>query len=191
MFARSGGVDGEGVVAAAAAAIDALAGFDPAGAPPGALLDTFVRLRGVRDRLDGVLARVAAVVDAQGEWRADGSRSMAARVARESGEPERPVRRDIWLARALAEMPQTTEAFAAGRLGRGHVDVLAHAAGGARAEVFARDEAFLVGLADQLDGVAYARALREWELRADAVLAPDPASLHLSLIHISEPTRPY
>jgi hypothetical protein len=175
-------VDGEALVAALGVAVDGLVAFDPAGEPPGALLTLYVRLRGARDRLDAVLARIGAVVDIQGEWRSDGSRSAAARIARESGEPERPVRRDLRLARSLAAMPETAEAFAAGRLGRGHVDVLAHAAAGPRDALFARDESLLVGFATTLDGVAFPRAVHEWELRADSMVAPDPTSLDLDTI---------
>ncbi len=41
----------------------------------------------------------------------------------------------------LAQMPVTAEAFAAGRIGTDHVDLLARAAGEGRHELFARDEA--------------------------------------------------
>jgi hypothetical protein len=47
------------------------------------------------------------VVNGQGEWRADWSRSFAARLARETGEPEQVARRDVRLGRALVDLPAT------------------------------------------------------------------------------------
>src|SRR5687767_8249768 len=145
MFDRDDGGDGGALVCALGAAVDALAAWDPAGVPAGALLDAVVGLRAVRDRLDAVVARVGAVVESQGEWRADGSRSFAARLAREAGEPEHVARRDVRLGRALAGMPLTAAAFARGSVTRAHADHLAHAAGGPRRELFVRDEPMLVG----------------------------------------------
>jgi hypothetical protein len=177
MFDRDDGADGGVLVGALGAAVDAIAAWDPAGAPPGALLDAVVGLRAVRDRLDAVVARVGAVVESQGEWRADGSRSLAARLAREAGEPEHVARRDVRLGRALAGMPLTATALARGSVSRAHADQLAHAAGGARRELFVRDEALLVGFAAELDGTAFAAAVRAWVHAADDALAPpDPGT---------------
>jgi hypothetical protein len=168
---------GDTLISALGAAVDDLAAFDPADQPPASLLTWYVRLRGVRDRFDAHLARVGAVVDAQGEWRADGSRSFAARVAREAGEPGHVARHDARIARSLAAMPATAEALVRGELARGHVDVLVHAAGGARRDLYRRDEAMLIGFATELDGAAFVQAVRSWEHAADDELAPaDPGA---------------
>jgi hypothetical protein len=189
MFGRSGSVEGEGLVAALGAAVDAFAAFDPGSVAPGALLDAFVRLRAVRDRLDAVLARVGAVVDAQGEWRADGSRSFAARVAREAGEPEHVARRDVRLGRSLSDMPATVDALARGVIRRAHVDVLAHAAGGPRRDLYQRDEAMLVGFAAELDGPAFSQAVRAWVHAADDALAPADPGAEIDLASLAVDTR--
>jgi hypothetical protein len=177
----------DGAIDGLIAAVDALGACDPAGEPAGVVLTAYVRLRRVRDVFDAVLAGIGAVVDAQGEWRADGSKSLAARVAREGGEPHEVARRDVRLARALVDLPVTAAAHAAGEVSRAHVELLVGAAGGARRGLFLRDEELLVGFARELAGTAFRTAVRTWVLAADDDLAPDdPGALDLETVGLDE-----
>jgi hypothetical protein len=202
MFGSGADVGGAGVVDGAArgassaldaavdglvTAVDAVAACDAAAEPAAVALMAYVRLRRLRDVFDAVVAGVGAVADARGEWRADGSRSMAARVAREGGEPDDVARRDVRLARALVDLPGVATAFAAGELSRAHVDVLVHASGGVRRTLFLRDEELLVGFARDLAGTAFRHAVRAWVLAADDELAPDdPGALDLESVGVDE-----
>ncbi len=62
--------------------------------------------------------------------------------------------------RAVAQMPATTQAWADGEIGTDHVDVLAGAAGGGRADLFARDEALLVSQCAELTFGQAVKAMR-------------------------------
>ena len=82
-------------------------------------------------------------------------------------------------------MPATAEAFAAGRIGTDHVDLLARAAGEGRHELFVRDEEMLVAQCVELTFGQVVKAIQYWCQRADAELdhdgtpPPKPGSLRL------------
>ena len=82
-------------------------------------------------------------------------------------------------------MPATAEAFAAGRIGTDHVDLLTRAAGEGRHELFARDEPVLVAQCEELTYGQVVKAIQYWCQRADAELdhdgtpPPKPGSLRM------------
>jgi hypothetical protein len=144
-----------------------------------AQLDTeLVALVRLRHRLDAELARRAARWDTCGVWRSDGSRAPWARLSRTAGLSGGSAKQLVRRGRAVAQMPAATRAWAGGEIGTDHVDVLAGAAGGGRAELFARDEALLVSQCAELTFCQAVKAMRYWCQRADAELdrdGPPPA----------------
>jgi hypothetical protein len=146
------------------------------------LTELVVGYLAVRDRLAAIGARFVAAYVARRAWAADGSKSPAIHLARQRGEPVDGVRNELRVGRALARMPVTAAAFAAGAITRAHVDRLIHAAGNGRDQVFADAEGFLVDAARTLSGFSFDHAVRAWVLAADDHGSPrDP--------HIPDPTR--
>ena len=90
------------------------------------------RLVRLRHRLDAEIARRARRWDARGVWQSDGSRAPWARLSRTASSRRRHRQGDHASRPASATMPVTAEAFAAGRIGTDHVDLLARAAGEGR-----------------------------------------------------------
>src|SRR5699024_1429066 len=99
-------------------------------------LATLVRLS---HALHAATCRIAQRWDDRGVWTADGSRSAAARLARDTSTSRLTARRLLRHAHALAELPQVTGALTAGAISPDHVDVLTAVRCG-REEVLARDE---------------------------------------------------
>jgi hypothetical protein len=64
-------------------------------------------------------------------------------------------------------MPARAEAFATGDISPRHASVLASLAGGRTAELFARDEVMLVGLARTMAWPDFCRAVEYWRQFAD------------------------
>jgi hypothetical protein len=156
--------------------LDALVALDPAAFDDVSLTAHLVEARRQRHRLDGVIARLGAAYRSRRVWAASGARSAAAHLASLAGEPLDACRADLWLARALASMPRTAAALAAGSITRAHAERLARAASGSRAAAFAEGEEMLLGLASRLDGHDFDRAVRYWMQRADDVAAEDDAT---------------
>ena len=138
-----------------------------------------------RHRLDAEIARRAALWDRRSVWRGDGSRAPWARLSRTASVAPGTARGMLRRGHAIARMPITAQAWTDGEIGSDHVELLADAASG-RAELFARDEAVLVGHCTQLTWGQSVKALRYWTFRADAELdrdgtaPPRPGSLRLS-----------
>ncbi|MBI2709477.1 MAG: DUF222 domain-containing protein [Actinobacteria bacterium] len=148
-------------------ALDGLAHVSVEALPDAALDELVVRLGQAERRLAAEQARVVGEWEARGVWAADGSRTAAAKLSRATGRSSKAAAAQCRRAAALREMPVVAEAFRDGRLGADHVDALIHARDGELAEVFARDEAVLVGHAETLGYPEFARALRYWKLLAD------------------------
>ena len=85
----------------------------------------------------------------------------------------------------VAAMPVTAQAWAAGEIGGDHVELLVAAAGGGRAELFARDEAVLVAQCSELTFWQVVKAVQYWCQHADTELdhdgppPPKPSTLRL------------
>jgi hypothetical protein len=149
-------------------------------------LDTeLVALVRAKHRLDAEIARRAARWDRSGVWRADGSRAPWARLSRTTSLSPGAAKQILRHGRDLTQMPATTKAWAGGEIGTDHVDLLTGAASGGRGELFARDEALLVGQCAELTFGQAVKTVRYWCQRADAELdrdgtpPPKPGTLRL------------
>jgi hypothetical protein len=176
------------VVALAAAAGDATTLSDD---ELGAAL---VGLHRVTARLRAVELGLTRAFDRRQAWRDDGSRSMAAWLARRCNTSPRSAKAQAALARRLDLMPVAATALAAGEVDEKHVEVLGRRADSARravAAAFPAAEAHLVGLAKTLPFVDFVRAVRHWEDLVDEDGAEDQAaSDHAARrFHVSETFR--
>jgi len=169
-----------------AEAADAAAATDLDALTDGELDAETVGLLRTRHRLDAEIARRVHRWDRRMVWIADGSRSPAARLARDGRLAGPTATRVVRHARAVASMPATQRAWAAGDLGDDHVALLAAAAGAGRDELFARDESMLVGQCETLLHRQATKVVQYWcqradaELRSDGTPPPPPTSLRLS-----------
>lgn len=127
-------------------------------------------------RLDAVTTRAAAAFDARGGWELDGARSSAAWIATRCHLPCEPVRSRVRLGRDLRQLPAVDDAWGAGDISGIHAAMLARAASGRRAQVFARDHELLMDHATGLRFSHFCRALRYWCYRADPEGSKDEAS---------------
>ena len=80
------------------------------GFPDAALDDLTIQVQRERHRLDATAAKVQARWDQRGVWRSDGSRSAAARLARDTSTSLPRARRDLRRAHHLTTMPVLAEA---------------------------------------------------------------------------------
>ena len=156
-------------------AINTLAAVDLETLLDAALDDLTIQLQRERHRLDAVAATMQARWDQRGVWRSDGSRSAAARLARDASTSLPWARRELRRAHHLASMPVLADAVGAGRLSMDHVDLLAEADTATRHDAFVRDEAMLVDHCQQLRFAQAVQALGYWKLRVDATGDGDDA----------------
>jgi hypothetical protein len=121
-------------------------------------------------RLGWVASRAVAGFDASGEWAADGAQSTAAWLSTRCHLPLSEARSQLRRGKTLRSMPLVEEAFSAGEIGVAQVDVLVKAVQSmARVDddVFPRDEAVLVGAANELKFAPFAAAVAYWSQLAD------------------------
>ncbi len=135
---------GGGPLAGLRAAVDALLVTDVSVLGEG---DTVLGLLGELARLERVASVAAVALDAGAEWVDEGALNSSSWVTVRGRCPRRVARRRLRLGRAVGEMPVVDAAWRAGEIGAEHVEVLVAARTPAVAEVFARDEARLVGWA--------------------------------------------
>ena len=108
-------------------------------------------------------------------WADNGSKAPGARLSRETRMRKAAADHLVHQARALAAMPHTAAAFAAGEITADHVDLLGLGQHVGRAAAFASDEATLV---EQCKTPWFANAVRVvdyWKHRVDAEAAEDEA----------------
>jgi hypothetical protein len=148
-------------------ALDGLLALDPDTLDDAELAGAVVELRRQQARLAAAATRLTAVFEARGAYGDDGSRSCGAWVAHRCRLPIGQARAEVWLGRRLRTMPATAEALAVGDISSRHAAVLASLAGGRTAELFARDEALLVGHARRLSWPDFCRAVEYWRQHAD------------------------
>jgi Domain of unknown function (DUF222) len=139
------------------------------------LHEIVVALHRQSHRLAAARARLLARWETRGVWAADGSRSAAHRLARDTSTAVRTARRELGRARHLAAMPNTAAAVAEGALSPDHVDLLGAANDGSRRAVFADHEAMLVEQCRTLRFDQACRAVTYWWHRADTEAAEDDA----------------
>lgn len=162
-----------GVAAAYARAADEAAAVDLDDLSDAGLDAELMALVRERHRLDAEVARRVARWDRRGVWSGDGSRSASARLARDGLLSPREAGRTVRRARRCAAMPGTVEAWGRGEVGTDLVDLLGMAAAGGRHELFARDEALLLGECGGRSFTQAEKLVQYWRRRADAELRPD------------------
>lgn len=149
-------------------ALEELNGFDLAALGDGAVHRTLVGLHELSARLAAITAVFAAEWDHRKIWEEDGSKSAAARLAREVNSSKAAAKRTMQLARTLEKMPLAAAALAAGRINLDHIDLLRIAAARKRGPVFTAHEQELVGWCRDLSYHDAGVAITYWCQKADA-----------------------
>jgi hypothetical protein len=171
-----------------AAAVDALLALDVDACGDAELAELVVGVSRQEARLAAVKASVVRRWEASAGWAADGSRTAATALARDTMTSSKRAGAELHRARRLASMPATAAALAAGRFSTDYVDLLARANQPWREAVFADHEAALV---DEVAGLRYHQARRVidyWCQRADADAADDRAARDRENAHLHAST---
>src|ERR1700704_3940868 len=100
-------------------------------------------------------------------WGEAGPKTPAPRLGRDCHLSPRTAKAQARQARQLRHMPLVRASFEAGRISSDHVAVLARADQPHLSEVFARDEAMLVGFAKTMGFEDFRRSIDYWRQRAD------------------------
>jgi len=175
-------------------AADVLAELDPASLSDEELGDVLVRWERAEARLAASRTKVTSAFDLCGSWRADGSKTAAAWLARKCRASIAGMRARCLLARRLRHMPATRDALAAGAITERHAKTLADLSGSPRKAVscgFGDAEVELVGHAKSLGFDEFQTAVRYWESLVDEDGVEEQAGRdHESrYVHLSETWR--
>jgi hypothetical protein len=137
-----------------------------------------------RDRLDARIASAIGAFDAAELWDLDGATSMTRWLIAESRMNEATARRLVRTSSRLAAWPTLAEAFTAGRVSAGQVEVIATRVRPHHVELFAEHEPALVPALALLDLDTTTTVVRDWIDKADAILDGDtPTEPALSTLH--------
>lgn len=112
-------------------------------------------------------ARLGREWESRKTWIRDHAGSAPAWLAKRSHLDKREWGSALWIGRVLTDMPLVAEAYAAGDISTCHVRKLASVYNARSAEAFGRDEARLVGYAQDLTFLAFSMKLACWALEAD------------------------
>lgn len=146
-----------------------------------------VQLSQQRDRLAIAHTRVVARWDARKVWQDDGSKSAAARLARETGHFTVTTRAELRRARRLTTMQATAAAALAGDLSLDQVDVFTKANAPWRRGNMTNDEVQLVESCRTLNAAETQRVLTYWGHRVDADAGRDTGQRDVANhLHASE-----
>ncbi len=129
--------------------------------------EALVRVERLRERVDATVGRLIADMDARKLHRRDAVSSMPNWLAERTGQRRSLVGARVHLATKLLSMPETSAAFRTGEITGSHAHVLARALNPRTVEAFARDEAVLVGAAEQLTADQLAQVVEHWLRHAD------------------------
>jgi len=166
-----------GVCVEADCACELLA-VEPDGLPPAGLADGLRRIGRLSVRADARRAVWVAEAERTDAARKEGFRSTTEWLAALSGEPVAACRRQVAVAEALEDMPETKKAYAAGDLPESRVKVLAQAQA-LCPEQFARDEAALVARVAAARSQQVPKVLAEWNKNT----GPQAAEAHAERLH--------
>jgi hypothetical protein len=143
------------------------------------LHDGLVALRRQSARLRAEEIRLTGMYDLRKGYAADGSKSAAARLARDAKCSLKAMRHQVYLSKRSRLMPRVAEAFAAGTISEDHVRVLARVAGSHSPAVkaaFPDAESLLLDHAHELEFAEFVAAVRYWEQLVDEDGAEDKAT---------------
>jgi len=145
-----------------AEAIDELVTVDPTSMSDAELHRHTVTLHRLESRLAVVRAEATAAWDARRMWAEDGSKSPAARLARECGLDPATAKAELCRARKLRSMPVVRDALARGLLSVDKADLLARARTAKTEALFRVDESMLVNLIGPMRYSTAAKAVAYW-----------------------------
>lgn len=120
--------------------------------------------------LTAKLTMALAELDRRGEYEQDGYASMTAWVRNTMGWTNQTANRVLKTGRRLRDLPTTSDAWVAGRLADGKVEIIVANVTDRRAALWAEHEVEIVPLLEPLDAQSTARAMQDWAAKADAIL---------------------
>jgi 5-methylcytosine-specific restriction endonuclease McrA len=165
--------------------IDALLEVDPLGMPDAELHELVVGMQKAESHFAAARARLLAHWDARRTWANDGSKSAAARLARDCSLSKRTTRTELKRARNLRAMRPTAAALREGRISMDEADLLASANQREVAHLFQRDEEQLLGHLASLEFSQAERAVKYWLYLAQDEVGKTPASCRLEGRHLT------
>ncbi|HMJ75774.1 MAG TPA: hypothetical protein VK507_07365, partial [Iamia sp.] len=136
------------------------------GLTDGEIVERLLALHALRAKVEGALIAATDTFDRRMLFAADAARTTAGWLTARVDQTRSRCGADVQLARTLRDMPVVAAAFRAGRLGRVKVDLLAETRIPEIADVFAEQEAYLVGEVADLRVVDAGRFLRAWQQAA-------------------------
>ena len=131
------------------------------------LSDAVLRMQQLRGALDTAEARVLSRWDALGEWRPSGAKTGAAWLAWKQHLPIGVARQRLRHARALRDLPEVEEAWAAGEIDRSHVTTMLGVRTARTEHAFHRDHHVLLKGARTVSFVDFKAHCDRWELLVD------------------------
>lgn len=140
---------------------------DPEALSDGELTARLTELEAIQARLDAVRLATLAEWDRRQVWAGDGSRSAAARLARETGMAQSTARERVRVAAGLRSAPLVRGAFEVGRLSWSKVRALLGVVNERTVDAFARDEPLLVEQAERLTVEHLGIVLQHWQRLVD------------------------
>ena len=156
--------------------VDEMLAVAPADLDDATVHDDVIELQAVTARLTALKASRVAEWSRRALWNTDGSTCASSRLASEAGLAPSAARAEVRRANALAEMPLTADALAAGDISVAHVELLARANSAGREADFARDEVLLVEDCTTMAFDDAHQAVDYWMLSADAAGADTRAA---------------
>ena len=180
--------DAAGLLEALTSAIDALLALDATALSDDELDEVTFGLQRQRARLGIAAAAVTTPWELRGGRAADGSRSAAHRLARETHCSVRSAKREVRRARQLSSMPHTKAAVLDGRLSLEHVDLLGRANQPWRNARFEEHEAHLVEQCATARFVDAVKIVKYWCRRADAEVVDDEGERQQATAHVHAST---
>jgi len=148
-----------------------------------------IETRAMKDRLEAVFAEGLRRFDQSGEYAADGAIDLVAWLRSKCKLSGGAAAERVGIARQLAHLPQTSQAFATGQLGYQHVAVLARTAEHVGAAAVRKAEGSLLALAGTMDPGQFTGVAKNFEHRVDAqaALTETNRAYQRRYLSISEP----
>jgi hypothetical protein len=145
---------------------------------------TLRALLAVRDRFEAFVAEQVGEFDQAGLWELDAATSMQAWLRDQAGFTSRSAARLVPMARKLAAMPLTLEAWRSGRLRGGQVEAISANVLDKDLDLYVEHEAELVETMEGLDTAETGEFMRSWKAHVDSVRETEPqervGKLHLN-----------
>jgi hypothetical protein len=149
------------------AGLDALAVMDLDDLSGDDLTDAVMELQHLRGTLDVSEARVLARWESRGEWRPSGAKTAAAWLAWKQHLPIAVARQRLRHARAIRDLPDIEQAWAAGEIDRSHVTTMLSKRTPRTMRAFERDHHVLLKGARTVGFIDFKAHCDRWEMLVD------------------------